>query len=110
MHLILDGRGCDKTTLDSFELINEVLDKLPEKLGMKKLSAPCLLRGKNPKGITGFVVVEESAIMIHTFPESAFISFDLYSCKDFDADLVIDYVKKAFKIAQTEITKLDRKP
>ena len=108
MHLILDGNGCNKAALDSFEIVHKILDELPEKVGMKKLSSPHLLRGKSPKGITGFIIIEESAIMIHTFPENNFLSFDLYSCNKFDADLVIELVKKVFEIKQLETKILER--
>ena len=47
-------------------------------------------------------MIAESHISIHTFPELNYISFDCYSCKWFDTELVVEMFKKRF-----EVTKLD---
>src|SRR5213593_4777174 len=59
-------------------------------------------------GISGFVLIAESHISIHTFPEKTFVSVDIFSCKPFDADFASQYLQSAFEIAKVESKVLDR--
>lgn len=102
MHLMLDGYNCAKEPLADANVLYDLLDKLPEKIGMTKMTKPYLVstegnNEKDPGGWSGFVLIEESHVSIHTFIKRRFFTFDLYSCKEFDANLVITYLKKLFK-------------
>ena len=59
-------------------------------------------------GISGFVLIAESHISIHTFPEKNFVSVDIFSCKAFDADFATQYLQKAFGMEKVESNVLDR--
>jgi S-adenosylmethionine decarboxylase len=102
MHLIIDGFGQDKTILQDEKFIYELLDNLPAKIGMTKISAPVVFRysGVKPEdwGISGLVFIAESHISLHTFVERNFINIDVFSCKDFDAEQVIKELKSGFQL------------
>lgn len=102
MHLIIDGFGQDKTILQDEKFIYELLDKLPAKIGMTKISEPVVFRysGVKPEdwGISGLVFIAESHISLHTFVERNFINIDVFSCKDFDAEQVIKELKSGFQL------------
>lgn len=90
-HLTLDLHGCDKEKLADRDFIYKVLDELPRQLGMNKFSEPQVTevpaQGENSfdrGGITGFVILIESHMSVHTFPADGYASFDIFSCKDFD--------------------------
>ena len=51
----------------------------------------------------GFVLIAESHISIHTFPERGYLSLDIFSCKDFDHEQAVDYATELFGIARHEI-------
>jgi S-adenosylmethionine decarboxylase len=92
LHLLVDG------VME--ECINkqqgkEILEKLPEKIGMKILNGPHVVEGnpENP-GWTGFVIIDKSHIAIHTFTENNTISVDIFSCKPFNAKETINYLKE----------------
>ncbi len=92
-HLTLDLYGCDKEKLADHDFIFQVLDEMPEQVGMNKFSEPQITevpaQGENSfdrGGITGFVILVESHMAIHTFPEDGYASFDIFSCKDFNTD------------------------
>jgi S-adenosylmethionine decarboxylase len=102
MHLIIDGFGQDKTILQDEKFIYELLDKLPAKIGMTKISEPVVFRysGVKPEdwGVSGLVFIAESHISLHTFVERNFINIDVFSCKDFDAEQVIKELKSGFQL------------
>src|SRR2546423_15548414 len=54
------------------------------------------------------VLIAESHISIHTFPEKNFVSVDIFSCKAFDLEFAGDYFKEQFVMAKVECNVLDR--
>tara|TARA_A100001011_G_scaffold391170_1_gene476066 strand:- start:1698 stop:2183 length:486 start_codon:yes stop_codon:yes gene_type:complete len=55
-------------------------------------------RKEESYGFSTFVMIAESHLSIHTFPELNYISFDCYSCKYFDTDLVEKLLKDYFDV------------
>jgi S-adenosylmethionine decarboxylase len=107
-HLTLDGYGGSYDKLNDRDLVLRCLNELPEKLGMHKLSVPVVYEAadnqiKDPGGWSGFVIIAESHISIHTFPARRFVSIDAYTCKNgMDVDIAITYFKEQFELAETE--------
>lgn len=107
MHLMLDGYRCSPELLNDANNVYEFLDTMPEKVGMRKLTKPYVVKAegndkKDPGGWTGFVIIEESHVSVHTFVKRGFVTVDVYSCRDFDADMAIAYIKEFFQIQEAE--------
>jgi len=109
---MLDGYGCEKAKLEDLNLIYRILDELPTRIGMTRIMPPYVFKysGLKPEdwGISGFVLIAESHISIHTFPEKTFVSVDIFSCKPFDAELAASYLRTAFNMTKVEVNVLDR--
>jgi len=102
-HLILDGYDASTKELANLNTIHTLLDKLPAMIGMTKLMPPYVFAydgGSKPedKGISGVVIIAESHISIHTYPEKGFLTFDIYSCKKFDIQKTVDIIVDTFSI------------
>lgn len=64
---------------------------------------------KGNEGQTGCVILVTSHFAWHSWPAEGRLSFDLYSCKDFDEGLVVDTIEKHFgKAKEQNLTVLDR--
>lgn len=100
MHLIFDGFGANREILQSEDAIYRILDDYPSRIGMTKVAPPQVFRyvGSKPEdwGVSGFVVIAESHISIHTFPERRYANIDIFSCKDFDPELAISELREIF--------------
>lgn len=113
-HLTIDGYGGKQGLLDNKELVFKILDELPGKIGMKKLAEPVIYRAlpnntKDPGGWSGFVVINESHISIHTFPARGFVSVDVYTCQNgLDTEFVIGYFRDAFNLRDIEQNFIER--
>ena len=115
-HLIFDGYGADPTLLGNMELCFDALNMLAKLAGMRKMMEPIVIKsegnltlgGKDPGGFSGFVIIQESHISLHTFVKRKFLTVDLYSCKEFDPESAINYLKEAFDVKEADIVKLDR--
>ena len=78
VHIVSDLYGCDPKRLMRMEEIKETLEKTVEKSGLTKIKSS--FHQFNPYGVTGFVLLSESHIAIHTWPEYQYVSLDVYSC------------------------------
>jgi len=111
-HLMLDGYGCDRAKLEDLNLIYRILEELPNRIGMTRIMPPYVFKYSGVRaedwGISGFVLIAESHISIHTFPEKNFVSVDIFSCKEFDSEAASEYLKAAFEMEKVESNMLDR--
>lgn len=112
-HLTLDLSGCAREKLTSLKLVYDILDELPSTMGMTKLIPPFCMEykeGKVPEdwGVTGFVVIAESHISIHTFPEKNYVFIDMFSCKTFDVERAMKYLREIFKPQKATINLVHR--
>jgi S-adenosylmethionine decarboxylase len=113
-HFMLDGYKGDKAKLDDKELVLEYIEDLIIELGMHKLAEPVILFApendkKDPGGWSGFVVIAESHISIHTFPKRGFVSIDVYTCKNgLNSALVEKRAIDFFDLKETEVNFVKR--
>lgn len=111
-HITLDMYGVEKKRLNDYTRVYNLLDKLPDKIGMRKLTMPyvaiCRSERTEDSGISGFVMIYESHISCHTWPEKRYVSMDVYSCNDFDEKKVIRSLKSFWRPKQTKINLIIR--
>lgn len=112
MHVIIDGYGGDPDQLSDENVVRVILDQYPELMGMTKITQPTVLRYRGTKpedwGVSGYVMIAESHISMHTFPERRLIWADIFSCKDFDAAPILEDLKRRFKLREMSVTMLER--
>ncbi len=107
-HLTIDGYQGSKELLNSKDLVLECLTELPKLLGLNLLADPEAYfapdnHKKDPGGWSGFAIVAESHISIHTFPGRRFISLDVYTCKNgLDRGFIENYFKEKFALQELE--------
>lgn len=122
-HAMISGFGCDRSTLMSYDTVYKFLKDLPAKIGMRPMGLPIVYKVTEEDhpdiGITGVGIIATSHMSIHTFPNgqkdgkavpggvlkkvhSAFFTFDCYSCKDFDFNLIREELQKAFRPEKLE--------
>jgi S-adenosylmethionine decarboxylase len=107
-HLTIDGYGGSFKMLNNKKLISKCLEDLPKKVGMKTLGKPHVYLApdngiKDSGGWSGFVVIAESHISIHTFPHRGFVSIDVYTCREnMDRKYITDYFEKKFSLEDVE--------
>lgn len=110
MHLTLDGYDGDPDRLVDAARARAWLDELPDLLGMHKLIEPCLvevgpLNEKDPGGVTGFVIIAQSHLSVHTFPRRRFVSADVFTCQDeLDEDRIRRSLIETFGLGDVEST------
>src|SRR5262249_38035201 len=73
---------------------------------MIKIGGPYMFEYQAPdpaySGVSGLVVIAESHIAIHTFPELDYFTMDIFSCKNFDHEKAIAYIRDAFDVKEMD--------
>lgn len=111
---MIDGYQGSYEKLNDKELVLQSLNELPGILGMHMLADPVVYEApsngkKDPGGWSGFVVIAESHISVHTFPGNGFVTIDAYTCKNgLKVDFIADYFKEKFSLGKLEINLVER--
>ena len=113
LHVTIDASRCDKKKLASYSLVYDILNNLPAKIGMTKMTLPYVAKwldkfADGTPGISGFVMIAESHISIHTFPDQDYVFMDIFSCREFETERAIKYLLEAFEAKKHEIKILKR--
>ena len=78
------------------------------KVLMGPFSTRCTTEGN--VGVTGVVVIETSHLSCHSWEEAdvPFLNVDLYSCKTFDPDVVVELIRQHFNAITVTVMFIDR--
>jgi S-adenosylmethionine decarboxylase len=112
MHLVIDGYGGDIDKMWNEDLVRDFLYRYPDSLKMIRITEPKVLRYEAPKsedsGVSGFVIIAESHISIHTFPRKDYINIDIFSCQPFDHERALEDVRELFGLTEVKTWLLER--
>lgn len=106
-HYIVEASGCDSETISKVEKVQQILVKAAEISGAKVWSVS--FSKFPPHGVSGVVVISESHISSHTWPEFGYVAMDFYTCGDsVDPEKGLNYAVEAFGAATAHITEITR--
>lgn len=106
VHLMLELYGCSREVLTNEPLLRRVLEEYPARVDMEKVSPVHLydIETSNPldAGMSGFVVIAQSHISMHAWPEYGEVDIDICSCKEFSQEDAIAFAKEMFQTDDVE--------
>lgn len=90
-HVAMDAWGVDFQKLNDVEYLTEHLQKAAKACGATVLSVQ--KQQFDPQGATVLVMLSESHLSIHTYPEKGFAALDCYTCgHTVDPVIAIEYM------------------
>lgn len=96
VHIILEFFGCDPNTLTRRDYVERILTEAAQKANTHTIGT--FFHQFKPHGVSGVIVIEESHISIHTWPEHGFAAIDFFYCSDeVEPEKAIEVLKEAFK-------------
>lgn len=78
---IIDAHGCDEAALRDVERLRRLFDRLIDELDLTPVAPAAWHVFPPPGGITGFVMLAESHLACHTFPEFGSICLNVFCCR-----------------------------
>lgn len=79
-HLLVEYRGCLADRLDNQDFVESLMRRAAEAAGATIVQSA--FHRFSPQGVSGVVVIQESHLSIHTWPESGYAAVDFYTCGD----------------------------
>ena len=80
LHILMEFYDCSPTVLDDDKLLEELMIEAAEKASATIIKS--VFHKFSPQGVTGVVVVAESHLAIHTWPEKQYAAVDFFTCND----------------------------
>ena len=106
-HILVEMYNCDKEVLNDHKLIEQYMNEAAEKSGATIVQS--VFHMFNPWGVSGAVIIQESHLTIHTWPEYGYAAIDLFTCGDsVNPWIGFDYLKDMLKSDKTETTEVVR--
>ena len=97
----VDFYDCDASVINSVVFITDILEKAANIMQLSVVNTT--IHEFSPIGISGVIVIKESHIAIHTWPEHNYVALDFFTCnKSFDLDEGIQWIQQQFKAERLE--------
>lgn len=105
-HVISELWGCDFEKLNDMEQIEQIFADAALKSGAEIREVA--FHKFAPQGVSGVVIISESHLTIHSFPEHGYASIDVYTCGDMDPNIAANYIAEALGAKTRENIELPR--
>ena len=106
-HVILDLYGIKHAQLTDPKLIESMMLNVADELNATVLQSHLHHFGKD-LGVTGVLLLAESHMSIHTWPEAGFAAIDIFMCGDKDMNQAIQLFIQAFAPTQHDVKIIQR--
>ena len=106
-HILAEIYGCDSEILNNKISIEKIMVESALKAGAEVREV--IFHKFSPQGISGVVIISESHLTIHTWPELGYAAVDIFTCGDkinpWDA---CNYMTELFKAKNMTATEVKR--
>lgn len=105
---IVDAYGCAPDALKDRALLEALFQNLISALGLHPVKPAEWHQFPEPGGLTGFLMLEESHLACHTFPEHGSICLSLFCCRPRPEFNYLFYLTRHFKAESVRVRRIER--
>ena len=106
-HLLIELFDCDFGAIASLEAVKSNLVEAAKRAHATIVDV--VFHEFNPFGVSGVVVIAESHLSIHTWPEHRYAAVDIFSCGDIlQPEIAAHYLVEQFGAERTSVVELQR--
>lgn len=106
-HVLAEFFECDPNILNNVNMVEKLMIEAALECGAT-IVQKCF-HMFNPYGVSGVVIISESHLAIHTWPELGYAAVDLFTCGDkCDPKVSYEYLKKMFNSKNATYSELKR--
>ncbi len=106
-HLLIELRECNPEILKSLEKVRSAMVSAAKEA--KATVIDISFREFNPFGISGIVVIAESHLTIHTWPEYGYAAVDIFTCGDvIKPEIATSYLIKRLECKNPSVVEIKR--
>jgi len=93
-HILVEFMNCDPHVMNDVAAIERDMVGAAQKAGATVINST--FHHFSPYGVSGVVVIQESHLAIHTWPEYGYAAVDLFTCGEMNAWISFDHLKECF--------------
>ena len=106
-HLLLELFDCDLDAINNVEAVKGALIEAAKRA--QATIVDVVFHEFNPFGVSGVVVIAESHLSIHTWPEYRYAAVDIFSCGDIlQPEIAARYLVEQFGAERTSVVEMQR--
>ena len=105
-HLLVEYTGCDFQILDDVKRIEALMNEAARAARTNLVAS--VFQPFEPQGVTGVVVVEESHLSIHTWPEHGYAAVDFFTCGESSPERAHEVLFAGLRAQCAEVILVDR--
>jgi S-adenosylmethionine decarboxylase len=106
-HLLLELFDCDLDAINNVEAVKGALIEAAKRAQATIIDV--VFHEFNPFGVSGVVVIAESHLSIHTWPEYRYAAVDIFSCGDIlQPETAASYLVEQFGAERTSVVEMQR--
>ncbi len=106
-HILAEFLGCTPGALDDMKEVERTMVEAALQAGAEVREVA--FHKFSPQGVSGVVIISESHLAIHTWPETNYASIDVFTCGDrVDPWDAYAYLKEKFGASDTSVTSIER--
>ncbi len=105
-HLIAEYYRCDRTVLDDLEAIRRLMREAAERIGATVVGET--FHRFSPQGVSGVILIAESHLSIHTWPNRGYVAIDIFTCGGLDPRPGFNFLAEAFGAASARVQEVLR--
>jgi S-adenosylmethionine decarboxylase len=105
---VIEAHGCEAERLAEPELLSRLFQNLVDGMGLHPVAAPLWHKFPQPGGVTGLLLLSESHLAVHTFPEFQSLCLNVFCCRprpEYDFE---DVLMQLFQAQRVSVRKLER--
>ena len=106
-HVLAEVYGCNFKVLNDVRKVEEIMVNAALEAGAEIREV--IFHKFSPQGVSGVVVISESHLAIHTWPELGYAAVDVFTCGDrVDPWDAVNYLKELFGASDMDANEVER--
>lgn len=106
-HIVCELSGCNAAMLTDVDAVAKMMEQAALEANATPITKA--FHRFQPQGVSGVVVIQESHLSIHTWPETGYAAMDFYTCGDHtDPWAACEYAAKILRATNMRTTEVKR--
>lgn len=105
---IVEAHGCNTSALRDPAKVEALFQQMVRELSLHPLHDTTMHKFAGEGGVTGFVMLTESHLACHTFPEFGSLCLNLFCCRPRDDWNFAEYLEREFAASSVQVRRVER--